>query len=123
MQGEELLGAVIANQCSEPRHWTLMEIDLLEQMSQQVAIAIQQGQLYQELAQLNTNLERQVEERTAQLQQKMQELQELNRVKDVVLHTVSHELRTSVMGNLMVLNNLLNYQANDSRERSPTGDD
>ena len=120
MEGEELLGAVIANQCSEPRHWTLMEIDLLEQMSQQVAIAIQQGQLYQELAQLNTNLERQVEERTAQLQQKMQELQELNRVKDVVLHTVSHELRTSVMGNLMVLNNLLNYQPPGDHTTSPS---
>ncbi len=106
--GGELFGALIANQCSGPRYWTDMEIDLLQQMSEQVAIAIQQAQLYQELAQLNTNLERQVEERTAQLQQKMHELQELSRVKDVVLHTVSHDLRTSVMGNLMVLNNLLN---------------
>ncbi|BAY47674.1 multi-sensor signal transduction histidine kinase [Scytonema sp. HK-05] len=120
MQGEELFGALVANQCSEPRHWTPMEIDLLQQMSQQVAIAIQQGQLYQELGQLNTNLERQVEERTAQLQQKMQELQELNRVKDVVLHTVSHELRTSVMGNLMVLNNLLKTQAAGDHTTSPS---
>jgi PAS domain S-box-containing protein len=120
MQGEELFGALVANQCSEPRHWTAIEIDLLQQMSQQLAIAIQQGQLYQELAQLNTNLERQVEERTAQLQQKMQELQELNRVKDVVLHTVSHELRTSVMGNLMVLNNLLNYQPAGDHTTSPS---
>ncbi|MBD2776071.1 PAS domain S-box protein [Iningainema sp. BLCCT55] len=105
----ELFGALIAN-CSSPRHWHSMEIDLLQRMSEQLAIAIQQAQLYQQLAQLNSNLERQVEERTAQLQQKMQELQELNRVKDVVLHTVSHDLRTSVMGNLMVLNNLLNKQ-------------
>ncbi|KYC43587.1 PAS domain S-box protein, partial [Scytonema hofmannii PCC 7110] len=107
MMGEELFGALIANQCSKPRSWQAIEIDLLQQMSEQVAIAIQQAQLYQQLAQLNTNLECQVEERTAQLQQKMLELQELNRVKDVVLHTVSHELQTSVMGNLMVLNNLL----------------
>ena len=104
--GEELFGALVANQCNGPRHWTSIEIDLLQQMSEQVAIAIQQAQLYQELAELNTNLERQVEERTAQLQQKMQEIQELSRVKDVVLHTVSHHLRTSVIGNLMVLNNL-----------------
>ncbi|MDF5727860.1 MAG: GAF domain-containing protein [Rhizonema sp. PD38] len=104
--GEELFGALVANECSGPRHWTSIEIDLLQQMSEQVAIAIQQAQLYQELARLNTNLERQVEERTAQLQQKMQEIQELSRVKDVVLHTVSHNLKTSVLGNLMVLNNL-----------------
>lgn len=105
--GDELLGALIANKCTGTRHWQPMEIDLLQQMSEQLAIAIQQSLIYQELATLNTNLERQVEERTAQLQQKMQELEELHRVKDVVLHTVAHDLRTSVMGNLMVLKHLL----------------
>ncbi|MFN6569750.1 GAF domain-containing protein [Dendronalium sp. ChiSLP03b] len=110
MVGDELFGAVIANQCSGPRHWQPIEIDLLQQMSEQLAIAIKQVQLYQELAQLNSNLERQVEERTTQLQQKMQELEETQRVKDVVLHTVAHDLRTSVMGNLMVLKNLLKSQ-------------
>ncbi|MCC5626147.1 PAS domain S-box protein [Nostoc sp. CHAB 5715] len=108
MLGNELFGALIANQCSGPRHWQPIEIDLLQQMSEQVAIAIHQSQIYQKLAELNTNLEHQVQERTAQLQQKMQEVEELHRVKDVVLHTVAHDLRTSVMGNLMVLKNLLN---------------
>jgi PAS domain S-box-containing protein len=107
MLGNELSGVLIANQCSGPRNWQPMEIDLLQQIAEQLAIAIQQAQLYQKLAQLNTNLEQQVEERTAQVQQKMQQIQQLNRIKDVVLHTVSHDLRTSVMGNLMVLNNLL----------------
>lgn len=63
------------------------------------------------LAALNANLEYQVQERTAQLEQKMQELQELqelNQLKDVFLHAVSHDLRTPVMGTLLVLNNLLN---------------
>jgi signal transduction histidine kinase len=117
---EEWFGALIANQCRGARHWTSMEIELLQQMSEQVAIAIQQAELYQELAQLNTNLELQVEERTAELQQKMQEIQELNRIKDVVLHTVSHDLRTTVMGNLMVLNNLLNNSIEDKRHHDNT---
>ncbi|QLE44588.1 PAS domain S-box protein [Nostoc sp. C052] len=108
MLDDELFGALIANQCSRARHWQPIEIDLLQQMSEQVAIAIHQSQIYQKLAELNTNLEHQVEERTAQLQQKMQEVENLHRVKDVVLHTVAHDLRTSVMGNLMVLKNLLN---------------
>ncbi len=107
MLGDELFGALVANQCSGPRRWQTIEIDLLQQMSEQLAIAIQQSFIYQELAELNTNLEQQVEERTAQLQQKMQELSELQRIKDVVLHTVAHDLRTAVMGNLMVLKNLL----------------
>ncbi|PLZ86324.1 sensor histidine kinase [Fischerella thermalis] len=107
MLGKELFGVLIANSCAKPRCWQQIEIDLLQQISEQLAIAIQQAQLYQELEQLNNNLERQVEERTAQLQQKMQELQEINRVKNVFLHAVSHDLRTTVMGNLMVLKNLL----------------
>ncbi|MHC5740698.1 MAG: sensor histidine kinase [Nostoc sp.] len=108
MLNNELFGALIANQCSGARHWQPIEIDLLQQMSEQLAIAIQQSQICQKLAELNTNLEHQVQERTAQLQQKMQEVEKLHRVKDVVLHTVAHDLRTSVMGNLMVLKNLLN---------------
>ncbi len=121
MLGEELFGALIANQCSGPRHWQPIEIDLLKQLSEQLAIAIQQVQLYQELAQLNTNLEHQVAERTAQLQQKMQELEEIQRVKDVVLHTVAHDLRTSVMGNLMVLQNLLKTQGTEIGRQGDKG--
>ncbi|MEH1857243.1 MAG: PAS domain S-box protein [Nostoc sp.] len=120
MLGNELFGALIANQCSGTRHWQPIEIDLLQQMSEQVAIAIQQSQICQKLAELNTNLEHQVQERTAQLQQKMQEVEELHRVKDVVLHTVAHDLRTSVMGNLMVLKNLLN-QGQGSRGAGEQG--
>ncbi|WP_339381839.1 GAF domain-containing protein [Dendronalium phyllosphericum] len=127
MVGDELFGAVIANQCSGPRHWQPIEIDLLQQMSEQLAIAIKQVQLYHELAQLNSNLERQVEERTTQLQQKMQELEETQRIKDVVLHTIAHDLRTSVMGNLMVLKNLLKSQElgtedTGTRRHGDTGD-
>ncbi|AVH65804.1 sensor histidine kinase [Nostoc sp. 'Peltigera membranacea cyanobiont' N6] len=120
MLGNELFGALIANECSGSRHWQPIEIDLLKQMSEQVAIAIQQSKIYQKLAELNTNLEHQVEERTSQLQQKMQEVEKLHRVKDVVLHTVAHDLRTSVMGNLMVLKNLLN-QGMGSREAGEQG--
>ncbi|MEH2172020.1 sensor histidine kinase [Nostoc sp.] len=124
MLGDELFGALIANQCSGPRHWQPIEIDLLQQMSEQLAIAIQQSQICQKLAELNTNLEHQVQERTAQLQQKMQEVENLHRVKDVVLHTVAHDLRTSVMGNLMVLKNLLNQgvESKGAREQGSRGE-
>lgn len=102
----KLFGLLIVNQCSEPRQWQPLEIDLLEQLATQVEIAIQQGQLYRQVQTLANNLERQVEERTAELQQRMQELQTLNQVKDLLLHAVSHDLRTPVQGTLMVLNRL-----------------
>jgi PAS domain S-box-containing protein len=104
--GEQFFGVLIVNQCSNPRHWQQFEIDLLEQLATQVAIAIQQAELYQQVQALNTNLERQVQDRTAQLQQKMQELQELSQIKEDFLHAVSHDLRTPVMGMALVLQNL-----------------
>jgi PAS domain S-box-containing protein len=74
------------------------------------------------LAALNANLEQQVEERTAQLQQKMLELQELNQLKDVFLHAVSHDLRTPVMGTLLVLNNLLQDSPQTGSHHSGTAE-
>lgn len=104
---EQLSGLLIVHQCERPRQWREWEIELVRALATQIAIAIKQGRLYRQLAELNANLERQVEERTAQLQQKMRELEELNRLKDVFLHAVSHDLRTPTMGMSMVLNNFL----------------
>lgn len=101
-----MFGILLVNQCSEPRQWQPLEINLLEQIATQVEIAIQQGQLYQHLQTLAASLEGQVQERTAELQQRMQELQSLNQVKDLLLHAVAHDLRTPVQGMLMVLKSL-----------------
>lgn len=117
--GGELFGTLAVNQCSGPRQWQEFEIDLLEKLATQVAIALQQAQLLQQVKDLNTNLEFQVEERTTQLQQKMQELQESNRLKDLFLHAVSHHLRTPVMGMLILMKNLLNKASADSQQTIP----
>ncbi len=61
-------GLLIAHQCSSPRQWEQSEIELLDQLSVQMAIAIQQAELYQNLQTLNTQLEAKVEERTTELQ-------------------------------------------------------
>ncbi|MBV8885444.1 MAG: PAS domain S-box protein, partial [Chroococcidiopsidaceae cyanobacterium CP_BM_RX_35] len=47
LQGEELWGLLVANHCLTPRQWQQLEIDLLKQLATQVAIAIQQSELYQ----------------------------------------------------------------------------
>ncbi|MFN6583745.1 MAG: GAF domain-containing protein [Aulosira sp. ZfuVER01] len=49
VQGDKLWGLLVANQCSEPRHWQQLEIDLLKQLAMQLAIAIQQSELYQQI--------------------------------------------------------------------------
>jgi GAF domain-containing protein len=47
LQGEQLWGLLVANQCSAPRTWQPTEIDLLQQIATQAGIAIQQSELYQ----------------------------------------------------------------------------
>ncbi|MBD2664395.1 signal transduction histidine kinase [Richelia sinica FACHB-800] len=45
----ELWGLLIAHQCSAPRHWQDVELDLLDQLGVQLAIAIQQASAYEQL--------------------------------------------------------------------------
>ncbi|MEI2423108.1 HAMP domain-containing sensor histidine kinase [Arthrospira platensis SPKY2] len=68
-----------------------------------MAIAIYQAQLYQQVQALNTDLEQQVLDRTAELQRKVQELQQLNILKDEFLSTVSHELMTPLSNMKMAI--------------------
>lgn len=104
--GDEFFGILIANQCATKRHWLQIEIDLLTRLATQVGIAIQQGRLYQQVQSLNAELEQKVLDRTAELRQKMQQLEELSKAQDDFLHAVSHDLRTPLMGMGLVLKNL-----------------
>ncbi len=45
----ELWGLLVAHQCSSPRQWQQLEIDLLKQLETQVAIAIQQSTLFEQV--------------------------------------------------------------------------
>jgi len=48
LQGEQLWGLLVANHCSSPRQWQQLEIDLLCSLATQLAIALQQSQLYKQ---------------------------------------------------------------------------
>ncbi|MEG4292457.1 diguanylate cyclase [Microcoleus sp. C2C3] len=57
VQGEELWGLLMAHQCS-PRQWMQLEVELLSSLATQLAIAIKQAELYQQLQAANLKLER-----------------------------------------------------------------
>ncbi|NEO01578.1 MAG: GAF domain-containing sensor histidine kinase, partial [Moorea sp. SIO3I7] len=97
--------------------WSDGAVTLVQSMAEQLAIAIQQGQLYQRLANLNTDLERQVLERTQQLRERIQELQKLNMLKDDFLSTVSHELRTPLSNMKMAIQMLKISPESQRRQR------
>lgn len=51
LRKEHLWGLLVAQQCSKPRHWKLLEINLLNQLATEAAIAIQQAQLFTQVQQ------------------------------------------------------------------------
>jgi PAS domain S-box-containing protein len=60
-----------------------------------------------QLQAMNAKLEQQVAERTLELQQKIQQVQDLNQRQDGFLNAVSHDLRTPLLGMTLVMKNLL----------------
>ncbi|NJR14766.1 MAG: GAF domain-containing protein [Calothrix sp. CSU_2_0] len=64
-----LWGLLIAHQCSHPRNWESWEVELMKQLATQVAIAIQQSELYKQLQIFNAELELRVQQRTQELAQ------------------------------------------------------
>jgi PAS domain S-box-containing protein len=73
-----LWGLLIAHQCSQTRQWQHQEIELMKQLANQVAIAIQQSELYQQLQKLNEELEHRVQQRTEELARSNDSLRHTN---------------------------------------------
>ncbi|WP_448524498.1 ATP-binding protein [Parathermosynechococcus lividus] len=103
-------------QQSLPNGWTVEDLSLVKTIADQCALAIHQAQLYQKVQELNADLERQVRARTAELEQKMKELERLNALKDDFLSTVSHELRTP-MANMKMAIHMLKHTPMDERQQ------
>lgn len=53
-----LWGLLVANHCRAPRQWQAQEVELLSSLANQLSIAIQQAELYQQLALANLELQR-----------------------------------------------------------------
>ncbi len=72
----------------------LIDLDLLKRATLDQAVTEQIIQLRSALQTANRNLERRVEERTAELQSALERLSELSQMKANFVANVSHELRT-----------------------------
>lgn len=99
-ENKTLWGLLIAHQCEAPRKWQPEEIQLLQQLCDQLALALQQSALYQQLKLANHQLENKVDARTAQLKQANQQLldanqalQASNRDLEQFAYIASHDLR------------------------------
>nr|MBN1230107.1 GAF domain-containing protein [Anaerolineae bacterium] len=86
--GDRTIGAVLVI-FRDARGFSEDEVNWIEQSSELIALAIARLKAYSEL-------ERRVEERTAQLSEANQQLTRLTRLKDEFVANVSHELRTPI---------------------------
>lgn len=91
LQENRLWGLLVMHQCHEPRQWQAQDIELLEQLATQLAIAIQQSELYQQVKQFNANLESQIQERMAELQQALTFEALLKRITDKVRDSLDED--------------------------------
>nr|MDZ8059537.1 PAS domain S-box protein [Nostoc sp. EkiNYC01] len=90
IQHDVLWGLLIAHQCSHPREWKSVEIELLQQLGNQLAIATQQSGLYAQL-QVELNERKKAEEQIFKALEKEKELSDL---KSRFISMTSHEFRT-----------------------------
>ncbi len=97
----ELWGLLIAHQCQAHRQWQGHETQLLQQIAQHLAFAIDQSEMYAASLSNTQNLEQRVNERTRELRDAVIVAQTANQSKTEFLALLSHELRTpltSILG-------------------------
>jgi GAF domain-containing protein/CBS domain-containing protein len=95
--GKDLWGLLCIHQCADTRQWQEHEINLVQQIANQLAIAIQQASLYEQSQQEITERKKAQQ----QLTETNQQLARATRLKDEFLANMSHELRTplnSILG-------------------------
>ena len=99
--------------------WTEAEISLARDLGSQLAMAIQQYLLYKKVQDLNINLERQVQERTDQLQRTLNFAKALERVTDqirstldvrITMLTIVREVRALLKTDRVLIYKLINEE-------------
>ncbi|MBN1202221.1 MAG: response regulator [Anaerolineae bacterium] len=102
---QELVG-VLALTATGPDAFGETQIETARDVGNQLAIAIRQSRLHEQIQRHAAELEKRVAERTAALQTANDRLRVLSRMKDDFVSNVSHELRTPIT-NMKLYHDLL----------------
>lgn len=119
LQEEELWGLLVVNQCSEPRQWQALEINLLKQIATQLAIAIQQSTLFEQVQSELTERKRaeaEIKKLNEDLQHRAVQLEAANKELEAFSYSVSHDLRAP----LRAINGFSRILSNEYADQLPT---
>ena len=108
IEGKNLWGLLCIHQCSQTRHWQDFEIELVQQIANQLAIAIQQSMLY-ETVQSELIIRREAEAKISlqlQRQKAMQEITEEIRSSlnlDNILTTITAKVKQLIQAQRVIV--------------------
>lgn len=91
------VGGVLAVGSNQPHIFDESDAVVLQMLADQLSIAIRNATLYDQITQLNNELEQKVQERTEELKIAYHNLKLIDQTKTDFIHVTSHELRTPIL--------------------------
>jgi len=110
-----LIGIIVLGQKVSRDAYSNEDLRLLESVSNQASIAIENARSYDRIQQFNRTLKQKVDEQTKEIKHQNIHLQELIKMKSEFLQIASHQLRTP----LSAIRGLLSMQADGDFEKLP----
>jgi len=112
--GDDFVGTLTLSS-KQPAGFSPEHMQISREIADQIAIALRQAKLSEEIRTQNQLLEQRVAERTAELRAANKQLRSLDQLKSQFIADVSHELRTPLAG----LNTRIHLMERDKPERIP----
>jgi len=88
------IGMIFLGQKDDLGAYTQGDLEFLETLTPQIAIAVENARLHDEIEDFNKNLQKRVDKQTKEIREKAEHLQKLLTVRSEFLDIASHQLRT-----------------------------